>query len=541
VQGPFRSSWHWVSAPGQVADFQRIIAVARGDEPAGRQVVLDALVHARQIGWRGVLADHMAGWADRWRLSSVRIDGDSDSEHALRFATYHLNGAANPHDERVSIGARALTGDSYLGHVFWDTEIYVLPFYIATWPAAARALLMYRYHTLAGARAKAAHMGWRGAMYAWESTDTGEETTPERLLGPGGAVIEVLCGTQEQHITADIAYAVWQYWQATGDDGFMREAGAEILLETARFWASRAGREADGRCHIRGVIGPDEYHEHIDDSAYTNVMARWNIRRGVETAALLRARWPDRWAELAQTLNLGDAELQQWTEVADAMFTGLDPTSGMFEQFAGFHGLEAIDITQYADRTVPLDVVLGRERTQRAQVIKQADIVALLALLPEEFDPGTKLANFRFYERRCGHGSSLSRGMHALVAARLGEMELAARYFQETAATDLADASDSSAGGVHIAALGGLWQAAVFGFAGLSLGADAMGLEPRLPANWRALGFQVHWRGRLVSIDIDRVADKVSATLVAGEAMPLDVGGRRHRLEPGVMLLVGPE
>jgi trehalose/maltose hydrolase-like predicted phosphorylase len=185
--------------------------------------------------------------------------------------------------------------------------------------------------------------------------------------------------------------------------------------------------------------------------------------------------------------------------------------------------------------------VLGRERTQRSQVIKQADIVALLALLPEAFDPAAKLANFRFYERRCGHGSSLSRGMHALVAARLGEMELAARYFQETAAPDLTDASDSSAGGVHIAALGGLWQAAVFGFAGLSLGADAMGLAPRLPASWRALGFQVHWRGRLVGIDIDRVAGTVSATLLAGEAMPLAVGGRRHQLEPGVMLLVGQE
>ena len=162
------------------------------------------------------------------------------SERALRFAIYHLNGAANPADERVSIGARALTGDSYLGHVFWDTEIYVLPFYVATWPEAARALLMYRYHTLPGARAKAVRMGWRGAMYAWESTDTGEETTPERLIGPNGDLIEVLCGTQEQHISADIAYAIWQYWEATGDDLFMVDAGAEILLETARFWASRA-------------------------------------------------------------------------------------------------------------------------------------------------------------------------------------------------------------------------------------------------------------------------------------------------------------
>jgi trehalose/maltose hydrolase-like predicted phosphorylase len=450
----------------------------------------------------------------------------------LRFAIYHLNSAANPADERVSIGARALTGDAYLGHVFWDTEIYVLPFYIATWPEAARALLMYRYHTLAGARAKATRMGWRGAMYAWESTDTGEETTPERLIGPNGVLIQVLCGTQEQHITADVAYAVWQYWEATGDDAFMLAAGAEILLETARFWASRALPEADGRRHIRGVIGPDEYHENIDDSVYTNVMARWNIRRGIDIAALLRDRWPDRWAELAKQLRLDDAELAQWTEAAETLFTGLVTEGGLYEQFAGFFALEEVDLSQYAERTVPLDVILGRERTQRSQVVKQADVVALLALLPEEFDTRDRLANFRFYERRCGHGSSLSRGMHALVATRLGEMDLAARYFQETAATDLADTSNGSAGGIHIAALGGLWQAALFGFGGLSLRAEALSLDPRLPPTWPRLGFHTHWRSRLVRIGIDQAADEIEVTLLAGEPMPLVLRGQRHALQP---------
>ena len=188
------------------------------------------------------------------------------------------------------------------------------------------------------------------------------------------------------------------------------------------------------------------------------------------------------------------------TEAAETLFIGFSPESGLFEQFAGFFDLEEIDLSRYADRTVPLDVILGRERTQRSQVVKQADIVALLALLPEECDARARLANFQYYEPRCGHGSSLSRGMHALAAARLGEMDLATRYFQETAATDLADISDGSAGGVHIAALGGLWQAAVFGFGGLSLRAEALGLDPSLPPAWRTLGFHAHWRGRLVRI-----------------------------------------
>ena len=531
---PFRWSWSWTSAPVRP---HRSAPGRRGTQrqscrDPGKQA-RDALDRAKRIGWRGVLAEHEAAWAERWHLCDIEIEGDDASERALRFSMYHLNSAANPADERVSIGARALTGDCYLGHVFWDTEIYVLPFYIATWPEAARALLMYRYHTLPGARDKAVRMGWRGAMYAWESTDTGEETTPEQLIGPTGELIQVLCGTQEQHITADVAYAVWQYWEATGDDAFMIDAGAEILLETARFWASRASPEADGKCHIRGVIGPDEYHENIDDSAYTNVMARWNIRRGIEMAAALRDRWPDRWAELSRQLDLDDAELQQWAQVADTLFTGFDPATGLFEQFAGFFDLEEVDLLRYADRTMPLDVVLGRERTQRSQVVKQADVVALLALLPEECDAPARLANFRYYEPRCGHGSSLSRGMHAFVSARLGDMELATRYFHETAATDLADTSDGSAGGIHIAALGGLWQAALFGFAGLSLGADALGIDPHLPPAWRRFGFSVHWRGRVVGILIDQAAGEIRATLVTGNPMCFAVRGQRHILQPG--------
>ena len=277
--------------------FERTVAVARSDTDglnpgSGARDKLDV---ARHLGWRGVLAEHEAAWASRWQCSDVEVEGDTAAQQALRFAIYHLNSAANPADERVSIGARALTGDDYHGHVFWDTEIFLLPFYILTWPEAARALLMYRFRTLDAARAKSARMGWRGALYAWESADTGAETTPERVIGPDRQVIDILCGRQEQHISADVAYAVWQYWQATGDEEFLRDAGAEILLETGRFWASRAQLEADGYRHIRGVIGPDEYHEHVDDNAYTNVMARWNIRRALDVAALLRERWPACW------------------------------------------------------------------------------------------------------------------------------------------------------------------------------------------------------------------------------------------------------
>ncbi len=524
---PLRRAWSWRNSPGDHTMLWRTVAFARGDESAREPTVRVqvAMERARARGWQALLDDHEAAWAARWADSDIEVDGDEEAQKALRFAVYHLISAANPEDERVSIGARALTGNSYLGHVFWDTEIYLLPFYTLTWPEAARALLMYRYHTLAGARAKAERLGYRGALYAWESADTGEETTPEAVLDLNGNAIQVLCGTQEQHISADVAYAVWQYWRATGDDQFLLDGGAEIILDTARFWGSRAALESDGKYHIRGVIGPDEYHEHIDDNAYTNILARWNIERGLEMVKMLADRWPQVGDSLMNKLDLEDAELKAWRAVADGLVTGFQRETRLFEQFEGFFGLEQLDLNAFKGRTVPMDVILGRERTQGSQVVKQADVVALLALLPHAFSPETHIANFEYYEPRCGHGSSLSRGMHALVAARLGRMDKAMRHFKETAATDITDQALGSAGGIHIASMGALWQAAVFGFAGLTLRDDGLEFDPHIPSEWTALAFCVRWRGRRLRVRLD--AGTLQATLEAGDAMDLYVGADR--------------
>ena len=532
VPGPFVRSWHWKTRPGQIVCVAGLIAVVRGDasDADPGRIAWEKLGVARQLGWRKVVEEHEAAWSVRWRCSDIEVGGDPAAEQALRFAVYHLNSAANPADERVSIGARGLTGDDYNGHVFWDTEIYLLPFYIFTWPEAARALLMYRFRTIDGARQKAAQMGWRGAMYAWESADTGAEATPEQVVGPDGQIIDVLCGKQEQHITADVAYAVWQYWQATEDVDFFLEAGAEILLETGRFWSSRAQPEGDGCYHIRGVIGPDEYHEHVDDNAYTNVMARWNIRRALEVTNLLRERWPERWGELSCSLGLDETELARWRTVAETMVTGRNSQTGLFEQFAGFFSLEEIDLADYAGRSVPMDVVLGRERTQRSKVIKQADVVALLGLLPEEFPGDSGRANFRYYEPRCGHGSSLSGAMHGLVAARLGDSDLAKRYFEQAVAIDLADNHTTIAAGLHMAALGGTWLTALFGFAGLSLRSDGIAFDPKLPVSWRTLKFGIQWRGRHLRIGIDAAEQLFHATLEAGDPMAVFVNDRRQEI-----------
>jgi len=311
-----------------------------------------------------------------------------------------------------------------------------------------------------------------------------------------------------------------------------------MILETARFWSSRAQLEKDGCHHIRGVIGPDEYHEHIDDNAYTNVMARWNIRRGLDVAALLSERWPASWTRLSGSLELDQSELKQWLNVANTMATGLDPATGLFEQFAGYFALEDIDLSDYEGRTVPMDVVLGRERTQQSQVVKQADVVALLGLLPDAFPPGADAENFRYYAPRCGHGSSLSPAMHGLVAARLGDTETALRYFRQAAAIDLEDTHAGHDGGVHIAAQGGIWMLAVFGFAGLSLRDEGVAIEPHLPAGWRSLTFRAQWRGRRLKIKIDQDGQRLDATLESGEPMTLLVQGDEHALRRDHVLQV---
>jgi trehalose/maltose hydrolase-like predicted phosphorylase len=532
--------WRWRSVAGQVAELARLVTVARSDDLADdpAAVAVDALARSRAIGWRGVLAAHEAAWQERWRASDVIIEGDDALQQALRFAVYHLTSAANPHDETVSVGARGLTGDAYFGHVFWDTEIYLLPFYTAVWPEAARAMLMYRYHTLPGARAKAVAMGYKGALYAWESADTGEETTPERVVGPNGEMIDILTGRMEHHISADIAYAVWQYWRATGDDTFFLDAGAEILLETARFWASRAVAEDDGKRHIRHAIGPDEYHEDVDDNAFTNVMARWNLARGLETLEVLRARWPDRAAALCERLALGEAELADWRDAVARIITGFDPATGLYEQFAGYYALEPIDLSLYADRKVPIDVVIGRERTLRSQVVKQADVVALMGLLPEEFPGAAAAANFDYYEPRCAHGSSLSAGMHALVAARLGQSELALQYLRKAAEADL-ELDPNSAGGIRIAGLGGVWQAVVFGFAGLDHSGDMLSLHPRLPLAWRGISFSTQWQGRSLQVRI--AGPMLTVEVEHGPPIDIRITGQVRRVEAGVPLQVNLE
>lgn len=487
---------------GTTYTLHKIVTIFTGRDdadPAARAA--ERLGQAQQLGIEQIVEQSAAAWAERWNAADIEIDGNDEVQRQARFAMYHLIGCANPDDERASPGARGLTGERYKGHVFWDTEIFVFPFFVYTHPQTARALLMYRYHTLPTAKDKARAFNYRGALYAWESTDTGVDVTPEFVYNAAGERLEILTGLEEHHLSADIAYAVWQYWHVTGDDQLMLDAGAEMIVEIARFWASRAERGDDNRYHIRKVIGPDEFHEHADDNAYTNAMAQWSMRRGIEIVNWLKDKHAERWQQLAQQINFNEAELAEWREVAVRLVINFDGRTKLFEQHRGYFALEDFDLQALEPRKQTMDVVLGWQRLQQTQVIKQADVIMLLFLLGDEYGPDVHEANYRYYEPRTAHDSSLSPSFHALAAARRGDSEAAQRYWQRAANIDLNFTQGvTAAGGVHSATLGGMWQALVFGFGGMYAGGDEPRFEPHVPQAWGTLRFSIGWRGRQLQI-----------------------------------------
>ena len=362
-------------------------------DPEGARELLEA---AERQGFDALLAEHRDAWAQRWESCDVVLAGDPELQLALRLAMFHLISLIEPTGE-AAVGARGMTGHVYGGHVFWDADVFVLPFAAATYPAAARAMLRYRARRLRAARAYATDHGHAGARFPWESAATGEEATPRQLIDHRGEVVEVRTGALQEHVTADVAWAADHYLAWTGDEEFARGDGMAILVESARYWQSRVERDADGSCHVRNVIGPDEYHEHVDDNAYTNVMAGWNLR----TAAAHVTRHGG---------GVDERELRNWLATADAIVDGYDPRTRIYEQFSGFFEREPLVAADVAHRPFSAPRLLGYERTAGSQVVKQNDVLMLHLNVPNETAPGSLEPNLDFYEPRTCHESSLSPG-----------------------------------------------------------------------------------------------------------------------------------
>lgn len=463
---------------------------------------------AAEQGFEAVLAANKAAWDAAWRRSDVVVEGDDEAQLALRFNIFQLLIAAPRHTEHASIGAKTLSGYGYRGHVFWDTEIFILPVFTYTHPEIARNLLMYRYHNLAGARSKALANGFEGAQFPWESAATGNEVTPTWVphFAEPTRLVRIWTGDIEIHITADIAYAVLQFWTATGDDAWMRDYGAEMVLDGAVFWGSRAELEGDGFYHFRDVIGPDEYHEHVDDNVFTNVIAQWHLRRALDVLAWLRATAPGKAAELEQRLRLTPERLVHWQDVAERVLIRKAPGTELMEQFEGYFGQEEPDFLLLRDprRTRSMQAILGIEGANRSQVLKQPDVLMLLFLLRDQYPVETMRTNWDYYNPRTDHehGSSLGPSITAIMACLLGSPDEAYTHFMRAARADLYDVRHNAGDGIHAASAGGLWQAAAFGFAGLTFEEDGWRVEPRLPSHWRRLAFQFCYRGELHNVEI---------------------------------------
>lgn len=478
--------------------FDKITAVYTSRDtldPIGE--ALDSALHSAKIGYDALFKSHIEAWAHYWRDTDIEIEGDETSQIAVRFTAYHILIAAPRDDEDVSIGAKTLSGFGYKGHVFWDTELFILPPLTLTQPKIARNLLMYRYKRLAGARRKAKVNGYEGAMFPWESTDTGEETTPQ-WSDPqpvDGTRIRIWTGDNEQHISTDIAYAILQYWRWTGDDEFLSKYGAEIVLDTAVFWGSRV-QEINGRYELHTQIGPDEYHENIDNSLFVNRMVMWHLNEAINLLSWLQKNAPTDAERLIAALDLTPERLAKWQDIIKRMYLPFDEEKQRHIQFDGFFDLEYIPVPNYEPRVGGMWGMIGHHRALGSQVIKQADVVMLMALLGDEVGSReVMLNNWYTYYPRSDHGSSLSPAMHAWVAARLGLMDEAEYLFDHAAAIDLEDNKGNVRDGIHGAASGGLWQAVVFGFCGLHLTASGPKLDPHLPPHWKRVKFHVYYRG----------------------------------------------
>ena len=502
------------------AGVERIVGYAvhpsRVPGPTAAQRVVD---DARRIGFDDLLAEHREGWARRWADAAVTIEGDADAQLAVRFGLFHLLSLAQESGE-TAVGARGTSGTAYDGHVFWDADVFVLPVLAAVRPAAARSMLQYRVNRVAGARRRASDLGYEGALWPWESTDDGDDVTPATGRDRNGRIVPIRTGGAEQHVVADVAWAAVHYARWTGDDGFLTGEGLPLVVEGARFWASRVEHDEDGSAHIRAVIGPDEYHELVDDNAFTNVMARWHLRAAADLAERCGVAAPH--------------EIAAWRRIADALVDGYDAATGRHEQFAGFSDLTPLIITDIAQPPIAADILLGREVVQSAQVVKQADVLMLHHLVPWEVERGSLAQDLRHYAPRTAHGSSLSPAVHAAAWARAGRPDLALDLLRIALRLDLDDATGTTAGGLHVAAMGGVWQAITWGFLGLRADVATLAIDPILPSSWDAVEATVRFRGARVVVrvthpHVDVRCDRPTPVTVQGGG-PVTVGPDGRRL-----------
>jgi alpha,alpha-trehalose phosphorylase len=497
-------------APGEQLHIVKYIGYGWSSErsrPAVIDQVVGALAAAHLTGWDGLLAEQQQYLDEFWEGADVEVDGDAEIQQAVRFGLFHIL-QAGARAEFRPIAAKGLTGTGYDGHTFWDTESFVLPVLTYTHPSAAADALRWRHSVLADAKQHATDLGLAGAAFPWR-TIRGQECSG---YWPAG--------TAAFHINADIADAVIRYLDATEDTAFETEVGLELLVETARLWRSLGQHDAMGRFRIEGVTGPDEYSAVKDNNIYTNLMAQ----RNMACAADLAVRMP---AD-ADRLGVTTEEAAAWRDAAAAMFIPFDERLGVHPQHEGFTDYARWDFKNTGEDHYPLLLHYPYFQLYRKQVVKQADLVLAMYMRSEAFTAEQKARNFAYYEPITVRDSSLSACTQSVVAAEVGQLDLAHDYLAEAALMDLRDVEHNTSDGVHMASLAGAWMALVAGFGGMRAATGTLSFNPHLPGGLTELRFRLRYRGRKLKVTIG--AERAKYELIDGEPLALIHHGKEFKL-----------
>ncbi|PYE20240.1 alpha,alpha-trehalose phosphorylase [Williamsia limnetica] len=486
--------------------------------PSALRAQVDAaLATALDNGWDELLSRQRKYLDDFWRSADVTLDGDAELQQAVRFALFHVL-QAGARGETRAIPGKGLTGPGYDGHAFWDTETYVLPVLTYTVPAAAADALRWRHSTLDKAKARAVELGQVGAMFPWRSIN-GEECSS---YWPAGSAAV--------HVNADIAYAVSQYIAATGDEQFEVTQGVELLVETARSWASLGHHDLRGDFRIDGVTGPDEYSAVANNNVFTNLMAQKNFRDAADACK--------RHPTIARHHGVDDEEMAYWRDCADRMLVVFDPALGVHQQSESFTRQALWDFDSTPKENYPLLLHYPYQDLYRKQVVKQADLVLAMYLRGDAFTPEQKLKNFDYYDPITVRDSSLSACAQSIVAAEVGYLDLAYDYFAEAALTDLHDLHHNASSGLHIASLAGTWLCCVAGFGGMRDHNGSITFAPRLPARLHGLTFRLSVRDRCIAVRVR--PGEATYQLVYGEPMEAQHHGQTFTVHSGETVLEIP-
>ena len=489
---------------------------------AARAVAADGL----RTGFDALLKEQEEAWAARWHGCDIVIGGDPAAQQGIRFCIFMLLQTYTGVDTRLNIGPKGFTGEKYGGVTYWDTEAYCLPFYMATaGQAVARELLVYRYNQLDKAIENAAKLGFRdGAALYPMVTINGEECHNEWEIT-----------FEEIHRNGAIAYAIHNYIRYTGDEGYLADCGLEVLVGIARFWAQRiTWSEARRKYVLLGVTGPNEYENNVNNNWYTSYIACWSMRYAARAARWVRENRPADYARICAKRAFDEAaETAVWHRIADDMYLGEDRELGIFLQQDGYLDKEQTLVADLDPAERPINQKWSWDRILRSCFIKQADVLQGLYFFGEEFDLDTLRRNFYFYEPRTVHESSLSPCVHAVLAARLGDLEKAVEMYLRTARLDLDDYNREVAEGCHVTSMAGSWLSVVEGFGGMCVRDGVLSFDPRLPETWESLSFKVNFRGRVLTVKVTRTAVEVSNE---GDPVEIALCGRRVLVEEKVIM-----